>query len=58
MALIREDIAAGIVPREVGSFTDLHDYLDANEYVPYGLRFGNPVLALVDARIRSGELRR
>lgn len=26
------DVAAGIVPRSVSSFSELHDYVDANEY--------------------------
>ena len=26
------DIAAGIVPRTVASFAELHDYVDANKY--------------------------
>lgn len=29
---ILEDIAAGYVPRDVASFSELHDYRDANEY--------------------------
>jgi hypothetical protein len=31
-AEILEDIASGIVPSTVTSFSDLHDYVDANEY--------------------------
>jgi len=29
---IREDVASGRVPAEVASFSELHDYVDANEY--------------------------
>ena len=31
-AEILEDIDAGIVPNTVSSFSQLHDYVDANEY--------------------------
>jgi hypothetical protein len=31
-AEILEDIAAGVVPNTVSSFSELHDYVDANEY--------------------------
>lgn len=33
MAMVGSDIAAGIVPAAVASFSALHDYVDANEYV-------------------------
>jgi hypothetical protein len=41
MVMVREDIADGTVPAGVASFTDLHDHVDANEYlihadVPWG----------------------
>lgn len=29
---VREDIAKGIVPAAVASFSELHDHVDANEY--------------------------
>jgi hypothetical protein len=29
---INSDIASGIVPASVGTFAELHDYVDANEY--------------------------
>ena len=29
---ILQDITDGVLPETVGSFTDLHDYVDANEY--------------------------
>ncbi len=32
-AAIKEDIRAGIVPETVRSFSVLHDYVDANEYL-------------------------
>ena len=31
-AEILEDIETGIVPRTVADFSELHDYVDANEY--------------------------
>ena len=31
-AEILEDIASGVVPDTVSSFSELHDYVDANEY--------------------------
>jgi len=32
-AAIKEDIRAGIVPETVRSFSALHDYVDANDYL-------------------------
>ena len=32
MGLIHEDMAGGLIPRDVGSFSGLHDYCDANMY--------------------------
>ena len=32
MALVREDIRDGRIPPDVRSFSDLHAYVDANEY--------------------------
>lgn len=32
-AEIQQDMKDGVVPRGVGSFSELHDYVDANEYV-------------------------
>jgi hypothetical protein len=29
---VEEDVASGRVPRDVASFSELHDYVDANEY--------------------------
>lgn len=29
---IEEDIAAGVIPANVTTFSELHDYVDANEY--------------------------
>ena len=59
MIAIKADMDAGIVPRSVSTFTELHDYVDANEYavqagVPWGsdpeaLRYGNDGYALVNA---------
>jgi hypothetical protein len=59
MIAIEADMDAGIVPRSVSTFTELHDYVDANEYavqagVPWGsdpeaLRYGDDGYALVNA---------
>lgn len=56
MADIAADIAAGVVPASVATFTDLHDYVDANEYVAgvptsdgYGLV--NAVTAEINRRL-------
>jgi hypothetical protein len=43
MAMIDADIAAGHVPPGVASFTALHDYRDANEYVIRALDGAFPV---------------
>jgi len=32
MALVHRDMADGLMPRDVGSFSGLHDYCDANMY--------------------------
>jgi hypothetical protein len=72
MAMIREDAERSQVPRDVASFTALHDYLDANEYliqaeVPWGTDPGagkdgsemvNVVCDEVSRRLEAGELRR
>ena len=71
MAAIRVDVAAGIVPADVASFSELHDYVAADDYatdagVPWGTDPGagadgceivNAVESAVDARIRAGDLR-
>ena len=59
MIAIKADIDAGIVPRSVSTFAELHDYVDANEYagqagVPWGSdpearRYGNDGYALINA---------
>jgi hypothetical protein len=59
MVAIQADMDAGIVPRSVSTFTELHDYVDANEYavladVPWGsdpeaLKYDNSGYALVNA---------
>jgi hypothetical protein len=77
MAMIREDAERPFahgkqVPRDVASFTALHDYLDANDYliqagVPWGTDPGagedgaemvNAVCDEVSRRLKAGELRR
>lgn len=71
MVMIRADIASGMVPADVGSFSELHDYCDANGYALQAmpedivLSFSdegcsalvNAVLDECDRRIRAGELR-
>ncbi len=58
MSEISKDIAAGKVPAGVGSFTALHDHVDANEYltgVPHesgDYTLVNAVTAEVDLRLR------
>ncbi|PZG15605.1 hypothetical protein C1I95_19220 [Micromonospora craterilacus] len=62
-AAIDDDISEGVVPPGIGSFVDLHRYLDANEYlidasVPYdgtqaSLDLTNTVQNLVVARLRT-----
>lgn len=32
-SLIEEDIQRGIIPENIGSFSELHDYIDANLYL-------------------------
>lgn len=60
------DIRAGLVPDHVRSFTELHDYVDANEYVPeraidWGLPpagrydLANELTAVIDARLAEGQ---
>jgi hypothetical protein len=60
MTMIDEDIAAGKVPAWVGSFSALHDYVDANEYLIQALDgawesgdlvMGNAVSDEVDQRL-------
>ncbi|MCO1593773.1 hypothetical protein M8C17_01175 [Micromonospora sp. RHAY321] len=63
VAEIDDDISEGIVPAGVGSFTDLHRYLDANDYlicagVPYdgtpaSIDLTRSVQDLVVARLRT-----
>lgn len=65
LAEIRQDVACGIVPATVASFSELHDHVDANDYgqeIPEGE--GENLHALwievqdqVDAAIKRGALR-
>ena len=69
MAEIHKDIADGTVPASVGSFSELHDYVDANDYaqqagVPTYVadaddpwEIVNTVEAEVDARLKAGAHR-
>jgi hypothetical protein len=62
-AEIREDVAAGIVPADVESFSALHDHVDANEYgggtgtfdaSDEACEFWNRVQGAVDRWIKAG----
>jgi len=63
LALIDQDMSAGIVPRDVASFCDLHNHLDANAYaLAAGIdelsgEYVNAVETEVNRRIVAGELR-
>src|SRR5260221_14367449 len=63
LALIDQDMSAGIVPRDVSSFYDLHDHTDANAYaLAAGIdelsgEYVNAVESEVNRRIVAGELR-
>ena len=61
---VAADVKAGVVPRTVASFSDLHDHVDANEYG--GLcdersdadeDFANALQDAVDSWIKEGNLR-
>jgi len=62
---ILADAVSGIVPRTCSSFSELHDYVDANGYGGAfehdfdneETDFWNSVQDAVDAWIKSGELR-
>lgn len=54
---ILEDIASGRVPATVRTFSELHDYLDANEYVVQGLFDSDgPAQSYDDVNAVLGEL--
>lgn len=68
---IREDVACGLLPPDVGSFAELHDYVDANLYglddpadEAYWDKAGeflsesvNAIQDAVDAWIKTGALK-
>lgn len=61
---IREDVMLGHVPREVASFSDLHSYVDANEYAglcqeraDWTTAQVNEVQGALDEWIHAGGLR-
>ena len=60
LAEIREDVASGRVPKWVGTFANLHDFVDANEYGGLcedgNARVINAAQDCVDAAIRAGVL--
>ncbi|RKN46164.1 hypothetical protein [Micromonospora endolithica] len=65
VAAIDDDISEGIVPAGIGSYADLHRYIDANDYliaagVPYdgtqaSIDLTVAVQGLVVARLRHGD---
>jgi hypothetical protein len=63
---IRADVAAGRVPASVARFSELHDFVDANEYGGLceggewclDMEAGNAVQSAVDAWLASGGLGR
>lgn len=57
IAEMREDVAAGRLPADVGSVEAADAALDTGEWIPYGERYTGDVRALVDARIRAGDVR-
>lgn len=68
IAMIREDVATGLLPAAVASFSGMHDHVDANQYVhdagvPWGDDDGtyntaNAVTEEVDRHLAAGEHRR
>jgi hypothetical protein len=64
--MIREDIASGQVPATVSTFSELHDYVDANDYIIQSSLYShrnwsddreetiNRVTDLVDAALKAG----
>jgi hypothetical protein len=58
IAAIDDDIAEGALPASVRSFTDLHDYLDANDYLQdAGVPFDatTATTATIDLTVRVQE---
>lgn len=60
MGLIHDDVLAGFVPVTAASFSELHDHVDANEYVlqvmgadAFDVALANRVTDDVDSRLRS-----
>jgi len=58
---IAADIAAGRVPASVSSFSELHDYVDANDYGAckdyhaFDFAFWNQVQTEIDSWIKAGR---
>lgn len=63
MDAVRGDVSRGYVPRDVASWTELHNHVDANQYSEaadldsLSGALVNAVDAECDRRIRAGELR-
>lgn len=62
-AEILEDISSGVVPVSISCFSELHDYVDANEYggltgSEFSLDEMNSVQEALDEWLRSGALRK
>lgn len=53
---IQADIADGAVPSTVATFTDLHDYVDANAYLdPLDVDDANTAADTLDQWLRAGR---
>ncbi len=62
LRLIEQDVAAGVVPWDIYDFSELHNYVDANEYTlevcgydgsDAGAKLGNPVQDWVAHALRG-----
>ena len=54
MTEIRADMESGLVPRTVTSFSELHDYVDANDYAPGAVPFSGPECTCVRTTASPG----
>lgn len=56
-AMILMDVVTGVVPANVASFSELHDYVDANGYFGDMMaRDASPLADALDAWIKSGGI--
>jgi hypothetical protein len=54
MAEIDDDIKAGLIPATVASFSELHDYVDANDYALEAVPFSGPPCTCVRTTVNPG----